>query len=237
MNNRDQLMLGSVLEEMSGGFSRHRPLILRITLLFAILNAASNLLNVAGPAGAALSVGILLLLSVAYGGLITALLCVPGSATGGGAGELWGLVAPLLARLIWVTLITIVAVIAGLMVLIVPGLILVTIFSVATQVVVAERTAALASLGRSVELVRGNGLRVFAFVLVLGVVCLLLIVLLGLLIIPVLGTGTAGTTLSAFLQNLIVGPILAIGPAALYNRLNPGRIADAADQAPAPPSS
>lgn len=221
MREDGRLVIGEVAEEMSAGFRRHRQLIIRLTVLFAVLNAISDLLNVAGPAGTAISVGILLLLSVAYGGLITALLCLPGETPESG-GELWALVAPLLARLIWVTLITLAAVFAGMMVLIVPGLILLTMFAVATQVVIVERSGAIQALGRSAELVRGNGPRVFGFILLLGIVCVLLILLLLVVTVPVLGAGTAGTIVSTFLQNLIVAPLVAIGPAALYNLLRRG---------------
>lgn len=232
MRDGGKLVIGEVVEEMSTGFRQHRGLIIRITLLFAVLNAASNLLNVTGPAGTAISIGILLLLSVAYGGMITALLCLRSSGPDTTGGELWAIVTSLLARLIWVTLITIVAVLAGLMILVVPGLILATLFSVATQVVVAERRDAFGSIARSVELVRGNGFRVFGFILLLGVTCLLLITLLALVTVPLAGTGTAGTTLSSLVQNLIVGPLLAIGPAALYNRLSD--LGPAAEPPPAP---
>lgn len=208
---------------MSGGFRRHGRLILRITLLFAVLNAASGLLNVTGPAGTAISVGILLLLSTVYGGMITALICLPGSGPDTTGGELWSKVAPILARLVWVTLITIAAVLAGLFILVIPGLILVTLFAVATQVVVAEHRDAFGSIARSVELVRGNGFRVFGFVILLGAVCLLLLTMVAVLTVPAFGTGAAGSAASSFFQNLVVGPLLATGPAALYNRLAEGR--------------
>lgn len=221
MGEDGRLVIGEVAEEMSAGFRRHRPLIIRMTILFAVLNGISNLLNVTGPAGTALSVGILLLLSVTYGGLITALLCLPGE-NPESSGDLWERVTPVLARLIWVTLITIAAVFAGLMVLVVPGLIIVTLFAVATQVVVAERAGAFAALGRSAELVRGNGFRVFGFLILLALACLAIIALLTMITLPITGTGTAGTIVSTFLQNLIVAPLLAVGPAALYNQLSRG---------------
>lgn len=231
MRDDGRLVIGEVAEEMSAGFQRHRPLIVRLTILFAVLNAISDLLNVAGPAGTAVSAGILLLLSVSYGGLITVLICLPGESPKTG-GEAWSRVAPFLARLIWVTLITLAAVLAGMMVLIVPGLILLTMFAVATQVVIVERSGTLEALGRSAELVRGNGFRVFGFILLLGVACLLLILLLTVATIPLLGSGTAGTMISTFLQNLIVAPLLALGPAALYNLLRRGA---GSGEEPAPP--
>lgn len=213
-----KLAIGEAIQDVGREFERHRPLILRVTVLFAVLNAASELLDVTGPAGTALSVGILLLLSAAYGGMITALLCLPQPADS--VGGLWAQVRPVLARLIWVTLVTVVAVLAGLMILVVPGLILLTVFAVAGQAVVVERAEVFAALGRSGELVRGNGLRVFLFVILLGLICLLLIMLTLLITFPLLGDGPAGTAASAFLQNLIVGPLLGMGPAVLYNRLS-----------------
>lgn len=220
MPDAQKLAIGSVFQDMTAGFERHRPLIVRMTVVFALLNAASNLLDIAGAAGTAISVGILLLLSVTYGGMITALLCVPGSpGPDDSAGKLWSLVTPVLARLVWVTLIIAVAVLAGLMILIVPGLILLTIFAVATQVIVVERAGAFASLGRSAELVRGNGFKVFLFMILLGLFFLLLISLTVVVTYPLLGDGVAGRVVSTFLQNLIAGPVVAIGPAALYNRL------------------
>lgn len=219
MTATQKLVIGDVIQEMRDGFDRHRPLILRITIGFAVLNALSGLLDIAGAAGTALTAGIVLLLTAAYGGMITALLCLPRPKPVESAGELWSEVTPVLARLIWVTLITIAAVLAGLLVLIIPGLILLTVFAVTTQVVVVERTGAFASLGRSVELVKGNGLRVFGFMLLVGLICLLLISLSLVVVFPVFGNGVAGTVVSNFVQNLVVAPILAIGPAALYNRL------------------
>ena len=52
----------------------------------------------------------------------------------------------------------------GFLLLIVPGLILMTIWSVAAPVLVLERAGVFASLGRSRELVRGNGWQVFGVI-------------------------------------------------------------------------
>ena len=55
----------------------------------------------------------------------------------------------------------------GFLLIIVPGLILITIWSVAAPVVVLERPGVFAALGRSRELVRGNGWQVFGVIFVL----------------------------------------------------------------------
>ncbi len=53
------------------------------------------------------------------------------------------------------------------MLLIVPGLILLTIWAVIVPVIVIERAGVLEAFGRSRELVRGNGWRVFGVIVVL----------------------------------------------------------------------
>ena len=56
----------------------------------------------------------------------------------------------------------------GFVLLIVPGLVLLTIWAVIAPVIVIERTRALEAFGRSRALVRGNGWTVFGIVLVTG---------------------------------------------------------------------
>ena len=58
----------------------------------------------------------------------------------------------------------------GFILIIVPGLILITIWSVAAPVVVLENPGVFAALRRSRELVRGNGWQVFGVILVLYIV-------------------------------------------------------------------
>lgn len=208
--------VGETLRALIGSFEENRALIVNLTVGFAALNALSALLDVAGPAGIAISLGITLLLGAAYGGLITALICLPGNAQA--ASELWVTVKPVLARLVWVTLVTIVCGIAGFAALIVPGLIIITIWSVAGQAVVVERTAIFESLGRSFELVKGNGWRVFGYLVIIGLLSMLMLGL-ALMVAYPLGEGAAANVVSSFLGNLLSTPIVAIGSAALYMKL------------------
>jgi hypothetical protein len=61
-----------------------------------------------------------------------------------------------------------IAIALGLILLVVPGLFLLTIWAVIAPVIVIERRSALDSFGRSRELVRGYGWTVFAIVVVTG---------------------------------------------------------------------
>jgi hypothetical protein len=75
-----------------------------------------------------------------------------------------------LGQLVLVGIIAGVGVVIGLILIVIPGLYLITIWSVAAPVVVLERPGAFAALRRSRELVRGNGWQVFGVILVLYVV-------------------------------------------------------------------
>lgn len=209
----------SIRDTIQGGrssFEEYRPLVIRITVLFAALITLAGLLNLTGPAGFALSVGSLLLLGAMYGGLITAMVCLPGNSDE--VSELWQAVRPVLAALIWLTLVTAVAIFAGTMALIVPGLIIATIWSVGGQSVVVERLGVFAALKRSAELVRGNGFAVFGYLLLLILITVLLAVLVMLVTLP-LGTGIVYDVVFPFLSNLVTAPVYALGLAALYNEL------------------
>ncbi len=217
------LSIEGVLTEMKERFLANRDLIVRVTLLFALLSVLIAAAGSGGAFGEAVSLGLSLLAGVAYTGMIIHLLCVPGSDED--LAGLWKGILPVLARLIWVTLLTGLMVVAGLLLFIVPGLILITIWSVAIESVVVERATVLGSLNRSRELIRGNGWRVFLFLVVLALI-LLMAVTLALLVAAPFGTGLLGAAVSAFTVAALVNPILVIGPASLYNCLTGNSLAD-----------
>ncbi len=226
------LSIEGVLTEMKERFLANRTLVIRVTLLFAFLSALIALAGSGGAFGQAVSLGLSLLTGVVYTGMIVQLLCVP--AADRDLAGLWNGILPVLARLIWLTLLTGIMIAAGLLLFIVPGLILITIWSVAIQAVVVERATVLGSLSRSRELIRGNGWRVFLFLLLLALI-LLMAATLALLVAAPFGTGLAGSVVVSFALAAVVNPILVIGPAALYNCLTGGSLADAGlDVPPAP---
>lgn len=211
-----RLKVGDTLQAARASFEENRALILKMTLAFAALVAISSLLDVAGPAGLAISFGISILLGAVYNGMVTALICTPGSPQE--LGELWTVVRPVLARLIWVTLITAVCVGVGIAILIVPGLVILTLWSVGGQVVVVERAPVFTSLGRSFRLVKDTAWQVFGYLVVIGLVSLLMLALALVASYP-LGTGAVAGLVSSFLVNLLSTPVVAIGSAVLYTKL------------------
>ena len=123
-------------------------------------------------------------------------------------GQLLRAVVPVLGPLILI----------GFIAIIVPGLILLTIWSVAVPVVVLERPPGLGALGRSRELVRGNGWQVFGVIVILYFLVLIVSVALeaagnsagtgvGLVVAVVVGVLTA--PLSALAQSVLYFELLA----------------------------
>jgi hypothetical protein len=82
-------------------------------------------------------------------------------------GSLFGSVTPVLLPLIGAGILAGIAIGIGFLLIIVPGLILLTIWAVLAPVIVVEKRPVFEAFGRSRELVRGNGWQVFGVIVVL----------------------------------------------------------------------
>jgi hypothetical protein len=133
-------------------------------------------------------------------------------------------VRPRLAPLLGAGVLAGLGVALGLVLLIVPGLVLLTWWSVIVPVVVLERVAAMDSFGRSRELVRGNGWNVFG-VIVLTVLILLAFAIAFAIVAAVLLSWLPDEGRS-FVQTLVVdtltAPFLALAWTLMYFRLRRG---------------
>jgi hypothetical protein len=110
-----------------------------------------------------------------------------------------------------------IAISVGLLLLIVPGLFLITIWAVIVPVIVIERAGVLASFGRSRELVRGRGWHVFGTLVLVYLIMLVVNIVLGLIFraLPhVLGSG-----LSVIISGTLISPFLALVVTLVYYRL------------------
>jgi len=103
------------------------------------------------------------------------------------------------------------AILAGLLLLVVPGIYLVFAFALLTPVILLEGRAGMDALGRSQELMRGNMLRLCGFYLAIGGVSLLA----GLAITP-LRASPGAILLGTTLINTLVGAYTAVGVAVFY---------------------
>ena len=124
-----------------------------------------------------------------------------------------------------------IAITIGLILVIVPGLYLITIWAVIVPVIVIERSGALAAFGRSHQLVRGRGWHVFGTLVLVFLILLGVDIVLGLIFsaLPALLRGGLSTVISGTL----VAPFLALVVTLIYYRLSG---ADVAWQSPPPGS-
>lgn len=211
-----QISPGAVLDRALQLFRAHFavlfPLALAIALVEAIVTYALE-----DTSAAAVGLGVSLVAATFLQGVVAGL--VRDVEGGGGerdAGQLLREVAPVLDRLLLVSILAALGAMAGMILFVVPGLILLTIWAVAAPAVVVERVGIAAAFGRSRELVRGNGWQVFGL--------LLLVVLLVFAVAFVAALVTAATTdgVGRFAQVLlgaVASPISALATAVLYFEL------------------
>jgi hypothetical protein len=131
-------------------------------------------------------------------------------------GQLLRAVVPVIGSLILVALVVSLLTLIGFFLLVVPGLIAITVWSVSAPVVVLERPPGLGAMSRSRELVRGNGWRVF------GVIVLLIIavaVLVAAIDIAAAAAGVAVGLVVGVVLGVLTSPLSALAAAVLYFEL------------------
>jgi hypothetical protein len=111
-----------------------------------------------------------------------------------------------------------IAITIGLILIIVPGLWLITIWAVIIPVIVIEGTGALASFGRSRQLVRGHGWHVFGTLVLVFVILLVVDLILGLIFAALPVVLRSG--LGAVISGTLVAPFLALVVTLIYYRLS-----------------
>jgi hypothetical protein len=140
-------------------------------VVFVFTGIIAALLVVASPALALVALLIDLIAGTLFTGMVVKLVAdVQDGRRDSSPGQLLQAVTPVLGQLILVGIIAAIGIVIGFVLIIIPGLFLITIWSVAAPVVVLENPGALAALRRSRELVSGNGWQVFGVILVLYIV-------------------------------------------------------------------
>jgi len=144
--------------------------------------------------------------------------------------QLLDAVMPILGPLLLVGIVAGLGIVVGFVLLVIPGLVLVTLWSVAAPVVVLERPPGLGALARSRELVRGNGWQVFGVIFVLGI---LVSVLAAAIDIAAQSAGTGLGIVVRVILGVLTAPLSALAAAVLYFEL---RGAGARDATAVPPA-
>jgi len=140
-------------------------------------------------------------------------------------GELFRAAAPFIATLVLNGLLAGIAIGIGFFLLIVPGLILLTIWAVISPAIVVESRGAIEAFGRSRELVRGDGWAVFA-----AIVLAFLIVFAVSFVLGAIGAAIgddAGQVIVSAIGSVITAPFAALVASILFFDLGGGTAAAA----------
>lgn len=133
-------------------------------------------------------------------------------------GSLFSSAAPFIGTLFLAGLLAGIAITIGFLLLIVPGLILITIWAVIVPAIVIDRTGVMGAFGRSRSLVRDNGWRVFGVIVVL----FLLQIIVGLVLTAIADAATdsfVGYAIANLLLSVLVLPLSAIAATVVYVEL------------------
>jgi len=151
-------------------------------------------------------------------------------------GDLFSTATPAILPLVAFTVLYGLAVVVGFVLLVVPGLILLTIWSLGPAAIVVERIGPLKAFGRSRHLVRGNGWSVFLVLFVAGVIAVVAVLLVQALAAAI-GDGVAIAYVGTVAASALTAPIAALAVSIMYFELG-GQISDAPQPgSDAPPSA
>ena len=153
-------------------------------------------------------------LSILYQGMVVKLVQdVQDGRRDHSVGDLIRSVEPVFWELLTVSILSGIAVGIGFILLIIPGLILIVIWSVVAPVVVLERPGVFAAFGRSRELVRGNGWNVFAVIALVFLAVAAVSVAAG---VATDSLGSLGRALVQWAVNAGLAPVTALSASVLY---------------------
>ena len=124
---------------------------------------------------------------------------------------------PFIASVAGASILAGIAITIGLLLIIVPGLFLITIWAVIVPVIIIERSGAMNSFGRSRALVRGHGWHVFGTLVLVYIIMLVVNIVLGLIFSAL--PNAVGGGLSSVISGTLISPFLALVVTLVYYRL------------------
>jgi len=139
-------------------------------------------------------------------------------------GDLFSAAAPVILPLIAFAILYAIGVMVGLILLIVPGLILLTFWSVGAPAMVVERIGPIAAFRRSWRLVSGDAWSVFGVVFVTALIVLGIGLLLAAIATPI-GDGEIATYVASIVASAITAPVFALAASIMYFDLGGGSVA------------
>jgi len=148
-------------------------------------------------------------------------------------GDLFSAAMPAILPLIVFGVIFGIVVGIGFVLFVIPGLILVTFWSVGAPAIVIEEAGPIGAFGRSWRLVQGSAWSVFGALVVILLIVIAIGVVLGVIATPI---GDGALVVASFVSSVITAPIFAIAVSVIFFDLGGGATPAAAPaEAPLPP--
>jgi hypothetical protein len=205
-------------------------------VVFVVVGVVSGLLQNAGGVILGVLAGIIQLVGYALfiGFVVRLVQDVRDGRRDHTVGDLFSAAAPAILSLIIFAILFGIGVGIGFVLLIIPGLILLTFWSVGAPAIVVEDAGPLEAFGRSWRLVRGDAWSVFATLVVVWLIVIAIGIVLG-----AIGTAISdgATVVASIISSAITAPILALAVSVIFGDLGGGRAveAPAAPAEPPPP--
>lgn len=177
-----KLDIGATLSRTFSIYGEQAGVLLPVAFgLFLVVAIVTGLLS-GGFFLSLIAVGVSVVAGTLYQGMVVGLVRdVQDGRRDSSVGELIEATWPVVLPLIGAGILAGIGIAIGLLLLVVPGLILLTIWSVIAPVIVVENSGAVDAFGRSRELVKGNGWQVFGVIFVVFLITAAATVVLGLI--------------------------------------------------------
>ena len=207
--------IGAVFERVLSTYAQTwRALLLGALIIFAPIALLFGLIIASDSAGVAFIVFAAVIIGTFWyqGMVVETVRDVQDGTLDSSVGQLFRSVTPVLGTLIAAGFLAGLGLVVGFLLLVIPGLILLTIWAVLAPVIVIERTGVFESFGRSRELVRGNGWQVFGVLVALFAFNIALSI-----VVAIIGSaGDAAAAIAQLAQYLVFAPVSALAASILY---------------------
>jgi hypothetical protein len=210
--------VGAVIRRVWSIYVDQAPVLMpAAAVVFVFTGILSAVLARSGGGAGLLALVIVLVATTLFTGMVVELVSdVQDGRRDAKPGQLLRAATPVLWTLIAVALVVGCLTAIGIVLLVVPGLIALTVWSVAAPVVVLERPQGLKAMRRSRQLVAGNGWAVFGVILVLGVAVGAVSLAIE---IAAESAGTGAGIIARVVLGVLTAPLSALAAAVLYFEL------------------
>jgi putative effector of murein hydrolase LrgA (UPF0299 family) len=217
-----KLDTGRVFERIFKVYGEQFTLLIPAALLLFIPVAIVNGLVLAGGEAWALAISFVVAVAATFwyqGMVVEAVRDILDGRRDQTIGSLFGSAAPFIAPLVGAGILAGIAIAIGFVLLIVPGLILITIWAVIVPAIVIDRIGVFDSFGRSRNLVRDNGWRVFGVIIVLFLLVAVVRGVVNAVVGGVSDDSFVGYAVADLVVNMLLVPLTAIAATVVYVEL------------------